>query len=279
MSNKKITKEISKEIESILKLNIDDLFDLSDEKLLDISTTIKQLDKNALGDNYERVNYLKLSIQQELYKRLKIGKHAFSISNHSGKQIVSADYIFNKMRMKHVVKPKEIEILEKWLDEKAEMQNFKAYYSLSTNSSVQQTKTYYFTFDKVLEKINNSYSKKGSSEPLVDIPLLFNQKDVFELLEIPRARFEKENLKEHIGYYQLNVSKKIAVMYSLEDLLEFTKFWNYYKQFYIVGNVVKRNLTLSVKDYYETYCKLPLKKQQEFQTPYEKFMDKIKKMR
>lgn len=275
--NNKITKKTFKDVKKILELDTKQLFNLSDEELNDISTKLKQVDKNIEKEQYAKINLLKLTIQQELYKRLKIGKYAFSISNKTNLSIVSADYIFNKMRMKQLIRTKELQILENWLDEKAELQNFKAYYSLSTNSNLQ-TKTYYFTFDKVLEKINNSYSKKGSKLPLIDIPLLFNQKDVFELLKIPRARFERENLKDYIGYYQLNISKKIAVMYSFDDLYEFNNFWNYYKQYYIEGNVVKRKLSTPLKVYFEKFNNLSFKEKEKYQTPYNEFMDRIKQL-
>lgn len=275
--NNKITKKTFKDVKKILELDTKQLFNLSDEELNDISTELKQVDKNIEKEQYAKINLLKLTIQQELYKRLKIGKYAFSISNQTNLSIVSADYIFNKMRMKQLIRTKELQILENWLDEKAELQNFKAYYSLSTNSNLQ-TKTYYFTFDKVLEKINNSYSKKGSKSPLIDIPLLFNQKDVFELLKIPRARFERENLKDYIGYYQLNISKKIAVMYSFDDLYEFNNFWNYYKQYYIEGNIVKRKLSTPLKVYFEKFNNLSFKEKEKYQTPYNEFMDRIKQL-
>ena len=275
MTNKKITTMTSDDVWNFLKLDVDKFSNLSQEELNEISNNLKKVNKNVDDETLKRINFLTKAIQQELYKRLKIGEYAFSTSKRTGEKVVSVDYLFYKTRMKQIARTREIEILENWLEEKAELQTFFACYSSSKGNF--QIKIYYFTFENVLNKINGSYSKKDISKPLFEIPLLFNQKDAMDLLNIPRARFERSNLKELIGYYSLKISKKMSVMYSFNDLFEFANFWNFYKQHYIDGDSIKRS-SVPVNEYYEKFQKFTLKEKDKYRISFESFYDKAKNL-
>ena len=271
--NNKATPIDHMNLDDIMALDTEQIEKIIDEHLVELLNKINQIESFLSKEKKMELREIKKKVQNTLNRNeKKYGDLAFQTVN--GKRYVSANHIYYKMRMKHVVRTAELETLENWLNQKSLTLTTVSKYSFSYNPNCSNI-TFYFEYDKVLRKITEASDKKQNNI-LKEIPFFYNSKDVIEFLGISIRRFNSNEIKDILNCYNLQISNKLNVMYAEDDIFDIMAFINFYKSQYIQDGIYKRGEKNSPKSCLEQFNNLSEKEMKKYLVNKDLFINTIR---